>query len=272
MHWVIQENLHGERGFDTLVQSLQRLGISHDLVKVIPFVGETIPDVNPPNPVFVIGSMSMHRVAERKGWNPGVVLIPDFVQMWRSPWQPHLLNYDALVIQIADVDRGCFEDGNDQLTEMFIRPIADSKAFTGTIMGWDEFREWRERLKVVSSENPTCGLETEVLIAGQKTIHAEYRFFVVNDRIVTGSVYKRGGRVIYEEVIDKDVLMFAKSLVTPMSTLYWRPADIYVLDVASTPNGFKVVEINNLNSAGFYAADVGKLVGALEGWGWGSRK
>ena len=44
----------------------------------------------------------------------------------------------------------------------------------------------------------------------------------------------------------------------------WRPAEAFVLDVCDTPDGIKVVEINTINSAGFYAADVQKLVFALE--------
>lgn len=50
----------------------------------------------------------------------------------------------------------------------------------------------------------------------------------------------------------------------------WQPHDAFVLDVCSVPDdgdgwlGIKVVEINTLNSAGFYAANIPKLVMALE--------
>jgi len=43
----------------------------------------------------------------------------------------------------------------------------------------------------------------------------------------------------------------------------WQPADAFVLDIALTHNGYKVLEVNCLNSAGFYAADVSKLVQAI---------
>ena len=44
----------------------------------------------------------------------------------------------------------------------------------------------------------------------------------------------------------------------------WTPAKAFVLDIASTPYGYKVIEINNINTAGFYDANVGKLIEAIE--------
>jgi hypothetical protein len=36
------------------------------------------------------------------------------------------------------------------------------------------------------------------------------------------------------------------------------------MDIADTPNGLKIVEINNINSAGWYRCDMQKLVTSLE--------
>jgi len=36
------------------------------------------------------------------------------------------------------------------------------------------------------------------------------------------------------------------------------------MDVARTPEGLKIIEVNNLNSSGFYAANVENLVLAIE--------
>jgi hypothetical protein len=44
----------------------------------------------------------------------------------------------------------------------------------------------------------------------------------------------------------------------------WQPQRAFVLDVAETADGPKIVEINTLNSAGFYAADIQRIVLALE--------
>jgi hypothetical protein len=44
----------------------------------------------------------------------------------------------------------------------------------------------------------------------------------------------------------------------------WQPLEAFVLDVCETQHGFRIVEINTINSAGFYAADIQNIVMALE--------
>ncbi len=44
----------------------------------------------------------------------------------------------------------------------------------------------------------------------------------------------------------------------------WHPLDAFVIDIADTEDGFKIVEINTLNSCGYYACDVQQLVLSLE--------
>jgi hypothetical protein len=36
------------------------------------------------------------------------------------------------------------------------------------------------------------------------------------------------------------------------------------MDIARTPDGLKIVELNTMNSAGFYQSNVGKIVDKLE--------
>lgn len=38
----------------------------------------------------------------------------------------------------------------------------------------------------------------------------------------------------------------------------------FVIDVCDTPDGLRIVEINTINCAGFYAGDIQRLVAALE--------
>ena len=44
----------------------------------------------------------------------------------------------------------------------------------------------------------------------------------------------------------------------------WQPARAFVLDTALTPDGPRIVEVNCINSAGFYGADVKCIVVAVE--------
>ena len=47
-------------------------------------------------------------------------------------------------------------------------------------------------------------------------------------------------------------------------TSAWQPARAWVLDVCETDEGMKIVEINTINSAGFYAANVTDLVLSID--------
>jgi hypothetical protein len=44
----------------------------------------------------------------------------------------------------------------------------------------------------------------------------------------------------------------------------FQVADAFVIDVCLTDNGWKVIECNCINSAGFYDADIQKIIISLE--------
>ena len=43
----------------------------------------------------------------------------------------------------------------------------------------------------------------------------------------------------------------------------WNPRHALVIDVANTPEGFKIIETNAISSSGFYAIDLDKFVVAI---------
>jgi hypothetical protein len=65
--------------------------------------------------------------------------------------------------------------------------------------------------------------------------------------------------VRYEDRVDERYDAFARDMIA-----IWQPLEAFVLDVCETQNGFRIVEINTINSAGFYAADIQNIVLALE--------
>lgn len=44
----------------------------------------------------------------------------------------------------------------------------------------------------------------------------------------------------------------------------WVPIESFVLDIALTADGLKVIEFNNINSSGFYVSNVPKYVQAIQ--------
>ncbi len=102
--------------------------------------------------------------------------------------------------------------------------------------------------------------DTLVQVAPLREIYTEVRCWVVGGTVVTASQYKLGGRVAYASVPrDSALVAYAQARVAE-----WQPHRAFCLDVADTADGLAIVEINTINAAGFYAADVQKLVIALE--------
>lgn len=269
MHWILQTNLFDEAGYDALVEQLERFNIPYSVHKVVPFVGDLIPEPElDTDNVICMGSYSMRHIAKKKGWYPGVFdLEPyDFREQLKH-WGTEMLNHDSVVSR--------FEDCNFDEEHMFLRPIHDSKSFAGRVFDKQEFYDWKRKVCVLEQDDGSS-LDKDTLIQRcyPKTIYAEYRFWIVQQRVVTASLYKRGGRVIYSDQIDPHVYRYVNQILKTkdqrtditlsMANDGWAPQPAFVLDVAETDEGMKVVEINTLNSAGFYAGNMTDLVLHLE--------
>jgi len=43
----------------------------------------------------------------------------------------------------------------------------------------------------------------------------------------------------------------------------YQPSIAFVIDIVLTNNGYKIIEINNINSAGLYDANIMKIIEAI---------
>ena len=179
-----------DQGTRTLLELLERAGIPHSLHKVIPFIGEIVPDANPEGPVIVIGSYSLRHVAREKGWWPGSFDLADITTAdCIAHWGQHMLNADAVTCRFEDVLPHL-----DRAGDKFIRPTVDSKFFAGGVFDYDEFVEWWEKVVVLEEDTgSTLTKDTEVIVASPKAIQTEYRTWVIDGNVATASLYKRGG-------------------------------------------------------------------------------
>lgn len=254
MFWVIQENVAGEERHDHFVQAVERLGDDYALVKVIPFSNEVIPDINPQGDVMVIGSVRLtQKIAPSKGWTSFINDNFDF-EVWRDKWKGHILNEDAIVAPFRSipVDKPVF----------FIRPCKDNKAFTGTVMDLREYQTWLGRLLAnEQASDLDFDIDEMVLVSSVKNIQREVRFFIVDGKPVTHSTYRIGRQTKYLDDIMTDPI--AVQFVQDMINI-WTPTEAFVLDIALVEDEYKIIEINCLNCAGFYKADVFKIVEAID--------
>lgn len=149
---------------------------------------------------------------------------------------------------------------------MFIRPLLDDKSFSGQVMTWKEFSDWWTKLVKMqeTGDYTTLPLNTQIVLSKLKPIEKEYRFIIVDGKVITGSLYKLGDNVLHSREIDLNVETFAMSCVAPMSLSSWNPARAFALDVAVSDGKPYVLEIGGINSVGLYACDTQKIIGAIE--------
>jgi hypothetical protein len=260
MRWILQENIFQEAAFDKLLDVVQRFGFVFSVHKVVPFIGELIPEPAPYiGKTIVFGSYSMRHSVNRHHWYPGIYNM-EHAQGLDTPWgRENLLNGDGREMKFEYLAYNAkYFHGDDAV--VFIRPVHDTKVFAGTVMSVPEITEWVHKVcELEEDDGSSLTALTDVIMSEPKDISREWRNWVVGGKIVSSSLYKRGNRVIYAEGIDAPALEFAEAMIK-----IWNPADAYVLDICELGDGsYRIVEAQCINAAGFYAGDVQKIVAAI---------
>jgi hypothetical protein len=251
MHYIIQENLFKEEGHAKLIKCLDRFDISYELVNVRPFI-EEIEYVTDRKDVFVFGSLKLARLSKKYGWNPGALVTENHdYNVYSKHYKENLLNHDSRVIKFGD-------DFEWQYDQQFIRPCLDSKSFTGKVYEKQEWDDFKTRM-LTHQEDTTLRPDSLIQVAMPKRITQEVRCWVVNGKIITQSTYRRGSFLVYDNIVDDDSLEFAQRMVD-----LYQLAETFVIDVCLTDNGWKIVECGSTSCAGFYDADMQKLLMSLE--------
>lgn len=258
MHWVVDTCLVRERGYESLLSALERQGVEHTIVRKPPFADYLVDEDKNPitldvgHDVFVTGTLSMKGVAEKHDWNPGYVDAPPQDELIRN-WGDHLLNADCQIARFEDIVVPDYH--------FFARPTEDTKSFSGTVFSPQEFIDFRKRVMNIETSEATLTADDMVLIARPKNIYAEYRLFVIGGRIATGSRYKMGQRVHAATDLDEAMLKYAEERIAE-----YCPRRALCLDIAhidDDENPYRIIETNAISSAGFYACDMNKFVGAI---------
>ncbi|MEX0348704.1 MAG: ATP-grasp domain-containing protein [Paracoccaceae bacterium] len=256
MHWLLQEFEDTHK----LAEALDRLGSSYSWHKVVPFVGDLVPEpaLDSHDAVILFGSYTLWRHAKAKRLRPGVFKLAPFVH--QKIWQPYLLNgADALFLELREIPERLPDNGK----RWFLRPVDDSKEEPGRVRSTAEIVQLAHQvLALDEAELPKGSLrhDTQLMLTEPAQIWKEWRLWAVNGQIVTYSLYKEGSRVVYRHEIDDDALAFGQKMVD-LNPAY---SDAFVLDICRTGDGLRFLETNCINAAGFYAADLMQLVQAFE--------
>lgn len=268
MHYIIQENIFKESHYNLLIDTMEKLKLPYQVVRVFPFINKIVdlkdipednnfnldelPEIEPNTneKIFAFGAVKMARNCAQKNWTPGSLLNAnhDF-EVYSKYYKENLLNYDSEITTV-----GSNFDWNT--THKFIRPTKDTKVFTGRVFNQED---WRQFLYNIENERSILNENTTIQVSSVKTIYQEIRFWVVGGKVVTGSRYKIGYRTEYSEHFDPEALEYAQKMVD-----IYQLADAFVIDICLTDDGWKIVECNCINCSGFYLCNIPKMIMELE--------
>lgn len=253
MYYVIQENTFKEENHHVLIETLDRLNINYEIVKVRPFIEDFKFKTKQKN-VFCFGSVKMSRLAKKYGWFPGSLLNENHdYRVYSKYYKENLLNYDSKIQRFGD-------DINEDI--FFVRPCEDTKYFTGKVYTKDEWIFWKENFYKIGAETSLTD-DTEIQVSTPKTITKEFRFWIVDGEVITGSLYRMGNWIKRSENVDEGALEFCKQMIN-----IYQLADAFVMDICEVlindKPEYKIIECGCINSAGFYLANMPKLIDAIE--------
>ena len=148
----------------------------------------------------------------------------------------------------------------------FIRPNAGDKGFTGKTV---YRRDFAHRMYEIDMYIPSS--ETLCLISTPKNVVKEWRFFIVQGKIVGAAPYIPDIRPIDLERSD-DGAALAMAVKALDRAGDWQPDKAWTLDICETQAGnYYVLEVNGFCSAGLCMVDAAPVVeavnkAALEEW------
>jgi hypothetical protein len=254
MKFLIQHNLINPEKLGEIKEAIK--DYPHEFVGLIPFSHEITSNEPLEGDEFIpYGSTSMIEVALEHGWaglhyNPVTANYRAFVENRRDMLNNVVMRLDQAIEFLETQNPGEL---------WFTRPSKDLKEYTGFVDTAEELvRLFKDRMLCASSGSYQLSPDTEVVISYPKTIHAEYRWFIVGGKVITGSMYKNEGQLFTKEIVEQEIITETQKLAD-----FWLPDPCCVMDLALTDFGVEVVEFNCINSSGFYACDVKKIFDAL---------
>ena len=255
VRWVSQSNL-GKHYHDEIEVACKNLRLDFIPQSVIPF-SDILPEIDTNKLTIFYGATNWINVIYKSGiWTPGTFFNPDSILThWIEKYKEHSLNYTCLITTLNQLKT--LEDGFDLESALwengmaFIRPVSDQKEFAGQVISLNELDNWSSKVMI---DVPNFG-SVPIIISKPVGISHEWRLFVVDGEISSGSHYRSYHELKIDKEVPQDIIDFAKERIKE-----YAPMPIFVMDIGKSGENLYVIEIGCFNSAGFYAADVEKIV------------
>lgn len=269
--WLVDELL-SERAYETGYSSLHdaALELGHRVYKTKykPFSEHPFPVAEGGYPfekgacVVTHGTVQFCKQVEQwcgRLWTPGMYFnanVKSFSK-FAAYIGGDLLNDDYNILPFGEVCRRLRQDD-----AVFIKPESGLKEFVGQLIyGSDPAEKTLRELSPYGLIDPT----TLCVIANPKDIKAEFRYVIVDKKVITGSEYR------WDNVLDvrRDTHPICDAMAKKIAEADWQADTCYACDVALVADKWtgkdsaKVIELNAFSSSGLYACDTYKIVEAV---------
>lgn len=247
--WVIQQNLGSATDIRLMVTALEKHNIDFKLIDAVPF-SDQLPDVPNDRPVIFYGSTNFIQTIHKSAkWQPGAFVNESFeYSEYDRHYGERLFNHGSMSTTVGEFAA----KHHAPEKAFFIRPEADTKDFAGRVMQFDDIVQWEARLR---DHCPSVTPETRIIVGEPYNIAHEWRLFIINGVVCSGSHYRRYGKLTVAPEVPERVIAFAEE-----TAQIWSPCDIFVMDIGESGGDLYIIELGSFNSAGFYASDIEKIV------------
>ncbi|MDT8924833.1 ATP-grasp domain-containing protein [Pseudomonas taiwanensis] len=147
-----------------------------------------------------------------------------------------------------------------QSETLFIRPDSGAKTFTGLPIKRDQAAQEFSALRQLTN----VPVETLTLVSRGVLVEAEYRFVIVNRKVVAGSRYMVSGEIDISTEVDSA----CQALAQQVASHAYQVDIAYTCDVAISNGRPKVVELNAFSTSGLYACDIKAVYHAIIEAAW----
>ncbi len=244
--------------YDIIIDILKSLDMDYKITKFMPFhiEGDRYSDFEDGDCVIPYGSTGFLKkiLFENHNWQTNPTEIDNFnCSYYYEKYKDFIINKDYEIIQVFELlsDRDkYFEKFHNGTSKIFVRPNVNDKLFNGGCINYFNVTEFFSNLALVDDD-------TLIVVSSPKEIKEEYRFFIVDGKISSGSKYREDGIIMRKEIDSDKVLDFANMI---LKTIPEGIDDIYVMDIGNTNGNMGIVEFNWASCAGFYKSDVEKIV------------
>lgn len=240
MFFLIQANVYLDPDHPKIFDALEELNIDYDVINIPP-TAEKIEFETDRKDVFVYGSVTIARLAtQNSDWFPGSFYGGNHLyEVYARHYGENLLNHTVSVHKISE--ELSWKEGETK----FIKPYSEAKIFTGRVFTESEWKDFVfEALETKTNRITRASL---VQISEARRTIKEARLWIVGGQIIDGGYYKFNDNASFEEKVSDDGFRFANEMIQ-----IFNLAEAFVMDICLTDEGWKIVEINCINSSGFY--------------------